>query len=93
MTKWSWKILIFNADWRFGAGVVFFGAARHSPNHGALATRKVCQNDEILDRFTPLTSLWPSHICAKPKSMAMALISLRFWPLNLGLLKSLSFGG
>jgi hypothetical protein len=43
-----------------------FGAARHSPNHVALATRKVCQNDEILDRFTPLTSLQPSHISAKP---------------------------
>src|ERR1700704_4676085 len=27
-----------------------FGAAGHSPNHVTLATRKVCQNDEILDR-------------------------------------------
>jgi hypothetical protein len=25
------------------------GAAGHSPNHAALATRKTCQNDEILD--------------------------------------------
>jgi hypothetical protein len=34
-----------------------FGAAGHSPNHVTLATRKVCQNDEILDSFAPLTSL------------------------------------
>jgi hypothetical protein len=27
-----------------------FEAAGHSPNHVTLATRKVCQNDEILDR-------------------------------------------
>src|SRR5215218_924751 len=27
-------------------------AAGHSPNHAALATRKVCQNDEFLDRWT-----------------------------------------
>jgi hypothetical protein len=31
-----------------------------------LATRKGCQNDEILDSFAPLTSLWPSHISANP---------------------------
>jgi hypothetical protein len=43
-----------------------FGAAGHSPNHAALATRKVCQNDEILDSLAPLTRLWPSHISAKP---------------------------
>jgi hypothetical protein len=43
-----------------------FGAAGHSPNHVTLATRKVCQNDEILDSFAPLTSLWPSHISPKP---------------------------
>jgi hypothetical protein len=41
-----------------------FGVAGHSPNHEALATRKVCQNDEILDRFAPLTRLRPSHISA-----------------------------
>jgi hypothetical protein len=29
--------------------VGLFGAARHSPNHVALATRKVGQNDEILE--------------------------------------------
>jgi hypothetical protein len=52
-----------------------FGAAGHSPNRVALATRKVCQNDEILDSFTPLTRLWRSHISAQPKSMAIA----RFW--------------
>src|SRR4051794_18219803 len=46
-------------------------AAGHSPNHLGLATRKVCQNDEILDRFAfaarrkaPLTRLGPSHISA-----------------------------
>src|SRR6266566_1792401 len=77
-----------------------FGAAGHSPNRTALATRKVCQNDEILDSLVtlfrgreaagtslpqplqelqiggpraPLTRLWPSHISAKPKSMAIAL--------------------
>src|ERR1700692_4840817 len=55
-----------------------FGAAGHSPNQGALATRKVCQNDEFLDTFAPLTSLRPGHICPKPKSMAIALISLAF---------------
>jgi hypothetical protein len=70
-----------------------FGVAGHSPNHVALATRKVCQNDEILDRFAPLTSLWPSHISAKPKSMAVARIWLLFWPLNLGLRNSHSLGG
>jgi len=26
-----------------------FGAAGHSPNHSALATRKLCQNDEFSD--------------------------------------------
>jgi hypothetical protein len=69
-----------------------FGAAGHSPNHVALATRKVCQNDEFRDRSTPLTSLCPSHISAKPKSMAIARF-WRFWPLNPGLLNSHSFGG
>jgi hypothetical protein len=68
------------------------GAAGHSPNHVALATRKTCQNDEILDGFAPLTRLWPSHISPESKPMAMARISLRFWPLNLGLLNSHSFG-
>ncbi|HZE53725.1 MAG TPA: hypothetical protein VE111_10735 [Bradyrhizobium sp.] len=43
--------------------------------------------------WLPLTSLWPSHISAKPKSMVIARISLRFWPLNLGLLYSHSFDG
>jgi hypothetical protein len=70
-----------------------FGAAGHSPNHVALATRKVCQNDEFLDGLAPLTRLWPSHISAKPKSMARARIWLRFWPLNHGLRNSHSFGG
>jgi hypothetical protein len=37
-------------------------AAGHSPNHRALATRKVCQNDEFLDIYPALTSLQPSHI-------------------------------
>jgi hypothetical protein len=54
------------------------GAAGHSPNRVALATRKTCQNDEILERFAPLTSLWPSHISAKSKPVAMARISLAF---------------
>jgi hypothetical protein len=45
---------------------LLFGAAGHSPNRAALATRKVCQNDEILDRFAPLTRLRASHICAAP---------------------------
>jgi hypothetical protein len=32
-----------------------FEAAGHSPNRVALATRKTCQNDEILDSFaTPI---------------------------------------
>src|SRR6266699_2324565 len=31
-----------------------FGAAGHSPNRTALATRKVCQNDEILDSLVTL---------------------------------------
>jgi hypothetical protein len=39
-----------------------FWAAGHSPNHAALATRKTCQNDEILDSFAPLTTLRVSHI-------------------------------
>jgi hypothetical protein len=65
----------------------------HSPNQGGLATRKVCQNDEFLDSLAPLTRLWASHISAKPKSMAKALIWLRFRPLNLGLRNSHSFGG
>jgi hypothetical protein len=50
-----------------------FGAAGHSLNHASLATRKVRQNDEILESLAPLTSLWPSHISAKPKSMAMGI--------------------
>src|SRR6267154_188235 len=36
----------------------------HSPNHLALATRKVCQNDEFLDILAALTSHRPSHISA-----------------------------
>jgi hypothetical protein len=55
-----------------------FGAAGHSPNHVTLATRKVCQNDEFLDRPAPLTRLWASHISAKPKSMAITRFWLRF---------------
>jgi hypothetical protein len=43
-----------------------FGAAGHSPNRAALATRKTCQNDEILDSFAPLTRLRPSHISPEP---------------------------
>jgi hypothetical protein len=43
-----------------------FGAPGHSPNRAALATRKTCQNDEILDSFAPLTSFRPSHISAEP---------------------------
>jgi hypothetical protein len=39
-----------------------FWAAGHSPNHAALATRKTCQNDEILDSFAPLTTPWSGHI-------------------------------
>jgi hypothetical protein len=46
-----------------------------------------------LATWPPLTRLWASHISAKPKSMAIERISLRFWPLNLGLLNSHSFGG
>jgi hypothetical protein len=68
-------------------------AAGHSPKRTALATRKVCQNDEILDRFAPLTSLRPSHICAGPGQWRWRVFSLRFLPLNLGLLNSHSFGG
>src|SRR5450631_3301684 len=34
-----------------------FGAAGHSPNHVTLATRKVCQNDEILDRECPVSEV------------------------------------
>jgi hypothetical protein len=55
-----------------GSGL--FGAAGHSPNHAVLATRKLCQNDEILDRFAPLTTLWPSHISAKLGRMATAAL-------------------
>jgi hypothetical protein len=39
-------------------------AAGHSPNHAALATRKVCQNDEFLDIWAALTRPGPSHISA-----------------------------
>src|ERR1700694_10126 len=39
-----------------------FGAAGHSPNHVALATRKVCQNDEILDRGVPRFSKFVIHL-------------------------------
>jgi hypothetical protein len=41
-----------------------FGAAGHSPNHVALATRKTCQNDEILDRFAAQN--WPLRAVDKP---------------------------
>src|SRR6266404_533090 len=75
-------------------------AAGHSPNHGALATRKVCQNDEFPDRPAPqigATShvdkpLTQPYLCAIV-STAIALVLLRFWPLNLGLLNSHSLGG
>jgi hypothetical protein len=43
-----------------------------------LGNAKLCQNDEILDMFAPLTSLWLSHISAAPKSMAIACFWLRF---------------
>jgi hypothetical protein len=67
MTKRSWKILIFKAQ-IFKAWVGLFGAAGHSPNHAALATRKTCQNDEIPDSFAPLTSLYASHISPRRSS-------------------------
>src|ERR1700691_2173733 len=35
-----------------------FGAAGHSPNQVALATRKVCQDDEILERLAPCFPNW-----------------------------------
>src|SRR6266545_5673423 len=63
-----------------------FGAAGHSPNHVTLATRKVCQNDEILDRFAPLTSLWPSHISPVWADGDGGYLTA-LWPLNLRLLK------
>jgi hypothetical protein len=39
-----------------------FGAAGHSPNHVTLATRKVCQNDEILDRGVPHFPKFVTHL-------------------------------
>src|SRR5207248_10716120 len=53
-------------------------AAGHSPNHVALATRKGCQNHEILDSFAPLTTLWPSHISAKPGQWRECLFRCAF---------------
>src|SRR3954447_16252501 len=68
MTR-SWKILIFEA------AMGLFWAAGHSPNHAALATRKTCQNDEFLDSFAPLTTLWASHISPR-RSNGYRVISL-----------------
>jgi hypothetical protein len=41
-----------------------FGAAGHSPNQVALATRKVCQNDEILERRAAYASELSVHCSA-----------------------------
>jgi hypothetical protein len=79
------------------------GRRGHSPNRTALATRKVCQNDEILDGMASRGSLKSVARTAVDKPlaqpylseagpMAMTLISLRFWPLNPGLLNLHSFG-
>jgi hypothetical protein len=69
-----------------------------------LATRKVCHFREIEDSFHALSATAEQasgavdnnhpqpYLCAIA-SRAMALILLRFWPLNLGLLYSHSFGG
>jgi hypothetical protein len=59
-----------------------FGAAGHSPNHAALATRKTRQKDEILDSFAPLTTLGASHISPR-RSNGYRVILLALLPLNL----------
>jgi hypothetical protein len=76
------------------------GAAGHSPNRGALATRKTCQNDEFPDIRRGLKVLL-GHVDIAPArpylcrnvSAAMAFILLAFLPLNLGMPVSHSFGG
>jgi hypothetical protein len=78
MTMLPWKILIFKAGGRAGSG-----AAGHSPNHAALATRKTCQNHEFADSFAPLTSLEASHISPQRSSgyraILLALLAVEPW--------------
>jgi hypothetical protein len=67
-----------------------FEAAGHSPNRVALATRKTCQNDEILDSFA--TPIRPFRAVDKAPTQPYlcetgngdGAVWLRFWPLNLG---------
>jgi hypothetical protein len=73
MTKRSWKILIFKAQ-IFKAWVGLLGAAGHSPNRAALATRKTCQNDEFPDSLAPLTTLWASHISPRRSNGYRAIL-------------------
>ena len=56
--------------------VGLFGAARHSPNHVALATRKVCQNDEIPERQARgFASSWRPTCSALPRGFGTLAIS------------------
>jgi len=50
----------------------------HSPNQGALATRKVCQNDELAARLPPLTRPWPGHISARSRPWRWRLFCCGF---------------
>jgi hypothetical protein len=59
---------------------------------GDLSVPNPCSQASDRLSLAPLTSLWSSHISARPKSMAIARFPA-FWPLNLGLLNSHSFGG
>ena len=85
---------------RGGSRGVASGRRGHSPNRDALATRKVCQFREIGDRFgadVPVSgavdNVPPQPYLSPIAARAIALILLRFWPLNPGLLVSHSSDG
>jgi hypothetical protein len=65
----------------------------HSPNQGGLATRKVCQNDELAARLAAVDKALTGPYLCPVATMAMAFILLRFWLLNQGLSNSHPYGG
>ncbi|MGY3236526.1 hypothetical protein ACVWZ4_002771 [Bradyrhizobium sp. USDA 4472] len=52
------------------------------PIQGGLATRKVCQNDELAARLAAVDKVLTGPYLCAVATMAMAFILLRFWPLN-----------
>jgi hypothetical protein len=60
-----------------------FRAAGHSPNRLALATRKVCQNDEFRAGFAAVDKARTGPYLCENRVSRDGAFGLRFWPMNL----------